>query len=149
MEEFLNCIKNKNFRAVFAEPTSNIFIQMFRYIFVGGGAFIVDSGSMTLLTLLGVNLYISIAIGFILGLVANYILSKSFVFSSEKSKLNGFSEFVAYALIGIAGLLITEFLMHIMVYNIGINFIVSKIFAAAVVLVWNFAARKFILYRGD
>ncbi len=149
MKELFGFIKEKNFKALFADPTSNLFIQMFRYLFVGGGAFIVDSGSLALFELIGVNLYISVALGFILGLVANYALSKAFVFKAEKSKVSSRAEFIIYGIIGVIGLVITELLMMLMVDKIGIHFLVSKIIAAAIVLVWNFVARKLILYRGD
>jgi putative flippase GtrA len=149
MKELFGYIKNKDFKALFAEPTTNLFIQMFRYLFVGGGAFIVDWGSLALFKFIGFNLYVSTALAFVLGLVANYILSKAFVFKAEKSSVGNTAEFIIYGVIGVIGLGLTELLMFILSEKIGIHFLISKIIAAAIVLVWNFVARKLILYRGD
>lgn len=149
MKELFGCIKNKDFKALFADPTTNLFIQMFRYLFVGGGAFIIDWGSLFVFKTIGLNLYVSTALAFVLGLVANYLLSKAFVFKAEKSNVGNIAEFIIYGVIGVIGLGLTELLMFILAEKIGIHFLIAKIIAAAIVLVWNFVARKLILYRGD
>lgn len=149
MNELFGYIRNKDFKALFADPTTNLFIQMFRYLFVGGGAFVVDWGSLALFKLVGLNLYVSTALAFVLGLIANFILSKAFVFKAEKSSVGNTAEFIIYGIIGVIGLGLTELLMFILSEKIGIHFLIAKIIAAAIVLVWNFVARKVILYRGD
>lgn len=149
MKELFGYVKNKDFKALFADPTTNLFIQMFRYLFVGGGAFIVDWGSLAVFKTIGFSLYLSTALAFVLGLAANYLLSKAFVFKAEKSSVGNVAEFVIYGIIGVIGLGLTEFLMFILSVKIGIHFLIAKIIAAAIVLVWNFVARKIILYRGD
>ena len=149
MKELFGCIKNKDFKALFADPTTNIFIQMFRYLFVGGCAFIVDWGSLFVFKQLGCGLFLATALAFILGLTANYLLSKAFVFKAEKTKVNNAAEFVIYAVIGVIGLGLTELLMFILAEKLMIHYLIAKIIAAAIVLVCNFVARKLILYRSD
>ena len=64
------------------DQTDKTKIQMFRYLFVGGAAFIVDFLSLFILTdFFGIYYLISAAIAFILGLIANYFLSISWVFN--------------------------------------------------------------------
>ena len=52
-----------------------------------------------------------------------------------------------YGIIGMIGHLITEGLMYLFTDVFGLYFLISKIIAAAIVLVWNFAARKVVLYN--
>lgn len=161
MKEFLELVKERNFNALFLDPSNNLIIQMFRYLFVGGGAFLVDTGSLCLLALF-INKYIATAIGFILGLIVNFALSKAFVFKKEKlnftlskefvfkkGKVKAASviEFIVYGVIGLIGLGLTELLIYFFTEIIPFSLLLAKIIAAAIVLIWNFAARKVTLYR--
>ena len=86
------------------DKTDKTHIQMFRYLFVGGAAFIVDFLSLFILTdFFGVYYLISAAIAFLIGLIANYFLSISWVFNKRKLK-NRHIEFGMFAIIGIIGL---------------------------------------------
>lgn len=147
MKELFERLKTGKIQIIFYEKTDNIFVQLFRYVFVGGLAFLVDSGSMLLMVRLGMNEYVAVAIAFLLGLIANYILSKVFVFQEQSAKTNAVGEFVAYAVIGVIGLGLTELLMALMLEVIGLPILLAKIIAAAIVLLWNFIARKIVLYR--
>lgn len=145
MKEFLEYVKTKNLNALFLEPSNNLFIQMFRYLFVGGGAFLVDTGTLCLLAYF-INKYVAVAIGFILGLIVNFALSKAFVFKKEKARVGSVIEFVSYGIIGLIGLGLTELLIGVFTEMIPFRLVFAKIIAAAIVLLWNFAARKVALY---
>ena len=147
MKELFDRLKTKNIKIIFHEKTNSFFVQLFRYVFVGGIAFLVDWGSMILMVFLGLNEYVAVAIAFILGLITNYILSKIFVFQEGAGKMNAVGEFVAYGVIGVVGLAITEGLMALMLEIIGIHYMIAKIITAAIVLLWNFIVRKIFLYN--
>lgn len=147
MKTFLALLKTVDIRALLLSPSDNLFVQMFRYLFVGGIAFVADAGSLWGITAFGVNEYLATAIAFLLGLTVNFALSKSFVFSSETARVGGVAEFVSYGLIGVIGLLITEGLMVIGLELLSWHVMIVKVIAAAIVLVWNFAARKLLLYN--
>lgn len=132
-------------RNLLLESTNNSLIQFFRYAIVGGISFAVDAICLYLLERIGLYYLISAIIGFIIGLILNYLLSKRFVFT-EKSQ-SRIKEFIAYASIGAVGLLLTELFLYVFVDFIDLNLILSKIIAAAIVLIWNYAARKFLLYN--
>jgi putative flippase GtrA len=122
-------------------------IQMFRYLFVGGAAFIVDFLSLFILTdFFGIYYLISAAIAFILGLIVNYFLSISWVFNKRKLK-NRHLEFGMFAIIGIIGLGFNEVVIWFFTQDLQIYYLISKIFAAIIILFWNFFARKYILFR--
>ena len=146
MKEFFKAILDFNLNRLFREKTTNIFIQFFRYIFVGGFAFLADAFTLWLCEK-WMNYMIAAAIAFVVGLVVNYALSIWFVFSESSKVKNKVKEFVVYGIIGLIGLLITEGIMYLFTDVFGLYFLISKIIAAAIVLVWNFAARKVVLYK--
>ena len=129
------------------DKTDKTHIQMFRYLFVGGAAFIVDFLSLFILTdFFGIYYLISAAIAFIIGLIANYFLSISWVFNKRKLK-NRHIEFGMFAIIGIIGLGFNEIFIWFFTQDLQIYYLISKIFAAIIILFWNFFARKYILFR--
>ncbi|MCI8404706.1 MAG: GtrA family protein [Clostridia bacterium] len=135
---------------LFRAETENVFIQFFRYIFVGGFAFLADAAVLWFCEMF-MNYMIAAAIAFVVGLTVNYILSVRLVFSGNERIAGKAAEFIIYGIIGAAGLVITEAVMYFFTDICGLYFLLSKIAAAAIVLVWNFAARKKILYskQGD
>ena len=137
----------KLFNKILFEPTDGIIIQLFRYCIVGGIAFVVDNGSYWLLVSGGLHYTLSAIAGFVVGLIVNYLLSKFFVFKKESASTNAFFEFIIYGLIGVLGLLITEVLLWFFIEKLFMDKIVSKLVASVIVLIWNFVARKVILYR--
>lgn len=65
--------------------TDNTFYQFFRYCFVGGFAFVVDFGVMTLLTeVFSVYPVVSSTVSFVAGLLVNYLLSTFWIFKIQK-----------------------------------------------------------------
>lgn len=145
MKELFDYIFKLDFKSLFITKSNNTFIQFFRYIFVGGVAFLADGGSLFLITTIGVNYLISVIFAFVIGLAVNYGLSKLLVF--ENSSVNGKIEFLVYGIIGVIGLGFTEIIMYVLTEIAGLYFMVSKVIATIIVLVWNFVARKIILYR--
>ncbi len=128
-----------------------------RYLVVGGTAFLVDYGvlylSKTYLfqSLGDSGVYLATALGFLAGLSYNYILSLVWVFQSAKAQNKGktVGAFLVFAVIGAIGLLLTEGGMYVGYQLMHINYLIVKLFVAAVVLLWNYGARKVILFRDD
>ena len=104
MNEFFQLLKQFDLKGIFVTPTKNSFLQFFRYLFVGGIATVVDMGSLFALTeILSLDPKLSAAIAFVLGLAANYLLSKLLVFQANEARTNAVMEFLGYALIGLIG----------------------------------------------
>ena len=141
-------------------PTNNWLIQLFRYCFVGGLAFLVDYGLLALLTeVFGLHYLVSATIAFIAGLVVNYFLSTSWVF--RQSTLDSkWAEFFVFSCIGVVGLGLNNLIIMLFekvlgprqVFGAWLNadkyYIIGKVVATVVVFVWNFGMRKLLLYRG-
>ncbi|MGI6219090.1 MAG: GtrA family protein [Bacteroidaceae bacterium] len=129
------------------ESTDNIFIQLFRYTFVGGAAFAVDFLLLVGLTeLCGLHYLVSATISFIAGLLVNYFISKAWVFSQSRVKQKGI-EFLIFALIGVVGLALNTLLLKFITETVGLHYTLSKIITAAIVYLYNFLARKYLLFH--
>ena len=139
MKEFLHNL--------FTGRASGTLTQLVRYAFVGGLAFIVDYGSLWLLTeVFGLHYLLSAGIAFVLGLTCNYLLSTAWVFSGRTLE-NRWAEFAVFALIGVVGLGLNELIMWIGTDKLHLHYMLSKIISTAIVFFWNFFARKFILFN--
>lgn len=133
--------------ALLKGPTDNTIVQLFRYLFVGGAAFLIDFGVLFALTeWAGVHYLIAAAVAFLAGLCANYMLSIAWVFSSRRMA-NRRLEFAVFALIGVVGLGLNELIIWQCTDTLGFHYLVSKMVAAGIVMFWNFFARKLALFR--
>lgn len=134
----------KMLNKLFIEKTNNVKIQFLRYIFVGGIAAVVNIGALYIFTdVFHLYYLVSNILGFILGLITNYLLSKVLVFAKEK-KFNKVIEFTIYAIIGVIGLGLDTFFLWLFT-SFGLYYLLSKIISTALVFIWNFGARK-VLY---
>ncbi|MGE5527847.1 MAG: GtrA family protein [Patescibacteria group bacterium] len=127
--------------------TDNLAVQFLRYAVVGGLAFALDFGTLYALTEgLRFHYLVSAAAAFLVGLVFNYILSTFWVFS-RRTLANRWAEFVAFAAIGLAGLGLNEIFIYAFTEFAALHYLVSKAAATVLVFIWNFSARRFIIYR--
>ena len=92
----------------FRGPLRGVRGEFFRYVVVGGIAFVCDAGTLFALTrFLKVNYLISAPIGFTLGIVVNYLLSRTWVFERRRLQ-NTPVEVTIFTLIGVVGLGLTN-----------------------------------------
>ncbi len=148
MKELRSYVFSLNVKALFITPSTNGWVQIFRYLFVGGIAFVADSGSLwCFYTLLGLHYLLATAVAFLFGLITNFVLAKAFVFKANTARCNVVAEFISYALIGLLGLALTMLLMYLGVDLLGLPVMVTKCIAVVIVLVWNYAARKLLIYK--
>ena len=136
-----------NLKKIFIQSTNNTFLQLFRYAFVGGVAFVADFGLLYVLTEYAHFHYLlSATLAFIVGLVINYLLSKIWVFSSNTIKKQ-WVEFAVFALIGVVGLGLNNLFLWVFTDYCSIHYMFSKVLTTIIVFFWNFLARKFILFN--
>ena len=153
MKELFSLIRRLDFKGLFYQKTDNIFIQFFRYCFVGGIATVVEGGALWLIQhflfreAAGFFVFAAQAIAFIFGLIANFALSKLFVFQEKSEKTNAAGEFVAYGVIGVVGLGIKWLMLWGFNTMLGWHYMLVWLVATVLVLIWNYAARRILLYR--
>lgn len=129
------------------EDTDNWFVQLFRYMFVGGAAFVVDFGLLYVLTeFAGFYYILSATLSFVAGLIVNYIFSTAWIFRHSKLS-NRWTEFLVFSIIGVVGLGFNDLFLYLFTNLLGIYYMASKIIVAAIVMAWNFVARKMILFK--
>ena len=108
----------------------------------------IDYGIMIFLTeVAGINYLISSAISFIVSVIFNYIMSVKWVFNvtDERSQVQDFTVFIVLSIIGLG---INQLIMWLAVDKLQIFYMISKIGATAVVMVYNFITRKIFLENG-
>lgn len=134
---------------LFRDPTDNIIIQFFRYVFVGGTAFVVDFFFLYFFSdICGIYYLISAVFSFIISVLVNYVMSTRWVFNQDNIE-NKVVEFNLFMLISTIGLVFTEILLYFFTDICGIHYLISKIISAVIVLFWNFLARRVMFYGRD
>lgn len=118
--------------------------QFFKFGVVGVIAFIVDYLSLYLLTeFLNVYYLISSIISFLLSIIVNYILSIKWVFDIKKKQ--SFKDVIIFTLLSTIGLLINLLVMYLSVEVFKIHYMIGKLIATFIVMIWNFVTRKMFL----
>ena len=129
--------------------------EFLRYAVVGGLAAVVDM-AVNYLMLYHVfsagkddktYVAISVAVGFIAGLVVNFILSNIFVFKSEEQRARGKTAgaFFIYVAVGVVGFGITELLTLLgtrFIGDHGLWYLLLSCVVKGIVLIWNYIGRK-------
>ncbi len=120
----------------------NLLDQIIKFGFVGGLAFVIDYAVLIILKeCFGVDVLIAAALAFSISVVFNYIASIKWVFNVDenKSKKRNFILFIIFSVIGLG---LTELIMHLGVNVLNCNYLIVKILATAIVMVFNFITRK-------
>jgi putative flippase GtrA len=154
MDEIKQILRDKQFKKLFVGDTDNTLIQFFRYLFVGGFAFVVDFAVSYILFHFAFGDrkefgWVANSLSFIAGLAVNYVISTFWIFKNPNIK-NRFVEFLSFAGIGVVGLLITIGITKLFEIWLGdttsLFQIIAKLVSTAVSFLWNFFARKILLY---
>ena len=130
-----------------SEKTNKLFVQIFKFIIVGGIATIIDwAVYFVLYNYFNVTPLIANVFSFAVSVTYNYIASIKWVFdvNEDKSKKVMFVEFMVFSIIG---LLLTELLLFVFIDKMTFNEMISKIIATAIVMVFNFVTRKIFLEK--
>lgn len=127
--------------------TRKLLLQIFKFLFVGGLAFVIDYVSLIICKeIFHLSTLLSSGIAFTISVIVNYILSVKWVFDVDKSKSKK-QNFIVFIIFSIIGLVITEIIMYLGSDILKISYLIVKIIATAIVMVFNFVTRKLFLEK--
>lgn len=122
-----------------------LLIQIFKFGIVGGIAFVIDYVSLIVCKeVFHLNTLLAAAIAFTISVIYNYIASVKWVFDVNKEK-DEKTNFIIFIVLSIVGLIITEIIMWFGTDVLKISYLIIKIVATAIVMVFNFITRKMFL----
>lgn len=122
-----------------------LFAQLMKFGLVGGIAFVIDFAVLYLCTsIFGIYYLISSFISFTVSTVFNYIASVKWVFDVDKKKSQS-KNFVIFIVFSVIGLGLNQLIMWIGVDKFNLYYLLVKIIATAIVMVFNFVTRKMFL----
>jgi putative flippase GtrA len=121
--------------------------EFIRYCLVGGLAFVADFATFLLFTdFFGVNYLVSNTLGFVVGLLVNYLASIYWVFIHRRYT-KATPEFALFAIIGVGGVALGNLCMWYLVEHARLWHVYAKYLVTALVLFYNYALRKYFLFR--
>ena len=86
---------------------------------------------------IGLNKYISNALGFSFAVVNNFLLNRYWTFGTDTQPFG--MQFFKFILIAVVGLGINSLLLFLMLRFLKLNFYLSKLFVIGLVFIWNFS----------
>jgi putative flippase GtrA len=128
--------------AVAAQP---FVVDLVRYGLVSIAALACDYGLLLAFTAAGLHYLLAAGVSFSIGIAVAYVLSARFVFADRRdaSRLREAAGFLA---VGLAGLLLTQLLLFVFVSGLSIDVAIAKIPTTACVFVFNFLARRGLVF---
>lgn len=132
--------------SVLFASTDNPWLHLLRYLCVGAMAFSIDFATLYLLVEWGhLHYLVAATIGFIFGSVISYTMSVYWVFAYRRIASRR-TEMMIFFLIGVGGLLANNAVIWFFTEMAQFHYMQSKIFAAVLIFLWNFLARRTLLF---
>ncbi len=134
-------------KQLIADPVESIALQVPRALVVSVFALALDFAIYAGLLYVGMPALLAALIGYLAGGVVQYVLCSLWVFST--SLKNDAVGFVAFSILSLVGLGITEIVIWLLHDWLGIHPYPAKIAAVGLAFTWNFLSRKYLLFRAQ
>ena len=132
---------------LFRQATDNLYAQAFRYVLSGTVAYAIDYCLLIVsVEIFKVHYLTASLIAFLAGSITAYILNVNWVFDKRVFK-NRYFEIAIFIVIGVIGLIINQYMIWFFTENVNFHYLFSKFAATMIIVIWNFFARKYILFR--
>lgn len=130
------------------EGTINLIKQIWKFGLVGGISSLTDYAVLVFcVEALKFHYLFSGFLSFTVSVAVSYPLSMRYVFHTQSS-LDKRQEFVAFVLLSSFGLVFNEAVLAACTEIAGMHYLVAKVLATAVVMIYNFISKK-ILFEKD
>ncbi|MGO9378765.1 MAG: glycosyltransferase [Dissulfurispiraceae bacterium] len=117
-----------------------------KYAVVGCTGTAIDVGSLYLFVeFLHIHLLLATAMSFTLAVINNFALNKYWTFQYRSGNIR--KQLIKFLIVSITGLVLTELSMALLVYNLKIWYMASKLITSGLVLMWNFLANKYWTFK--
>lgn len=127
------------------KKTENLFVQIFKFIIVGGVATVIDFLSIFIFKeFLHIPVIISNTLSFCIATIYNYIASVRWVFDVDENK-DKKKTFVTFIVFSVIGLILNDLIMWFTTDMFQIYYLIGKIIATCFVMIFNFITRKIFL----
>lgn len=121
--------------------THERFLEILRFCLVGGVSFLIDYSLLFALTeWAGLYYLYSSAISFSVTVILNYWLCVIYVFKGAGRQTA--RQAVIFFATGALGLALNQFCMWFFVAVVGLHYMIAKIFATAIVTIWNYLTKR-------
>ena len=125
-------------------PSTERFWEVFRFLVVGGGCFLLEYFLLYTLTEYGgLDPLVWAPIAFSVTLVVNFILCVYVVFHAQKETGLQMALFVLTSLMGLG---INQLVMWFFIDIMGIWYMFAKVIASAIVMIWNYFTKRYVLH---
>ena len=120
----------------------HLLVQIFNFGIVGVIATIIDFLFLYIFRdVFHLPLVLSNTLSFCISVVFNYFASMMFVFDVDKNKSKKKS-FLLFIIFSVIGLILNDIIVYVVTEMIGIYYLLSKILATVIVMIFNFVTRK-------
>lgn len=126
--------------------------QIIKFGIVGALAFVIDYAVLFVLVEAGgMDSIVAATISFTVSVIFNYLASMKYVFVARDDQSKK-KQFVIFVVLSVIGLIINNLIMYgcnllLEAFIPRFYYMISKIFATGVVMVWNFVTRKIFLEK--
>lgn len=121
-------------------------IQFIKFCVVGASGLLVDFGITYLCKeKIKLNKYIANSLGFIAAASSNYLLNRMWTFENTDPNIS--TQYLLFIIISLIGLGINNGVIYLVLRKRDYNFYIVKIFAIAIVTLWNFFMNFFFTFQ--
>ncbi|HNZ84916.1 MAG: GtrA family protein [Paludibacteraceae bacterium] len=121
-------------------------IQFIKFCVVGASGLLVDFGITYLCKeKIKLNKYIANSLGFIAAASSNYLLNRMWTFENTDPNIS--TQYLLFIIISLIGLGINNGVIYLVLRKRDYNFYIVKVFAIAVVTLWNFFMNFFFTFQ--
>ena len=124
------------------DKTEHLLVQIFNFGIVGFVATIIDFLFLYFFRdMCHFSLILSNTLSFVISVMYNYWASMTFVFDVNKNKSKR-RNFVLFIIFSVIGLILNDIIVWFVSDKLSIYYLVSKVIATVIVMVFNFITRK-------
>lgn len=125
--------------------SNKLLLQIIKFVIVGGIATVIDFIFLYIFKeFVGLHELVANTLSFTISVTYNYIASVKWVFDVNKEK-DSKKQFIIFIIFSVLGLLLSNFIMWISIDKFGIHYLIGKVIATGIVMVFNFITRKIFL----